>query len=324
MAVGLCTAHARSESVRRAKSGIIILDRGPETRALEPFRSKPGAADRYAGAVNAYKSELGDSVRVYCMVVPTSAEFYCPDTARAWTSGQKEEIARIYSALRGVEPVDAYGVLSEHSSEPVYSRTDHHWSPLGAYYAAQRFAEKAGAGFRDLSHYRREVVRGYVGSMYKFSGDAAVKTAPEQFAYYVPQGVDYSTTYVGHTKAKGAKAYTATEPFAGSFFIAHKDGSGSAYCTFMGGDTRTAVVKTGAGTGRKLMVIKDSYGNALPGYLFYAFDEIHVVDFRYFTGNPAGRIRREGITDLLFANNLQHAYMASTAEAYREMLGRKE
>lgn len=35
----------------------------------------------------------------------------------------------------------------------------------------------------------------------------------------------------------------------------------------MGGDAKIVKVSTNAGTGRKLAIFKDSYGNALPPYL---------------------------------------------------------
>ena len=82
-------------------------------------------------------------------------------------------------------------MLKQHTSEPIYSRTDHHWAPLGAYYAAGEFARAARVDFKPLSAYEKKTVRGYVGSMYTFSKDMAVKKAPEDFIYYEPQGIDY-------------------------------------------------------------------------------------------------------------------------------------
>ena len=68
------------------------------------------------------------------------------------------------------------------------------------------------------------------------------------------------------------------------------------------------------------MIIKDSYGNALPGYLFGSFEDIYVVDFRYFTKNIVQYVKDNQITDILFANNLQHAYARSTARGLVGML----
>ncbi|MBR1732421.1 MAG: hypothetical protein IJ729_01575, partial [Alloprevotella sp.] len=55
---------------------------------------------------------------------------------------------------------------------------------------------------------------------------------------------------------------------------------------------------------RRLIIIKDSFGNALPAHLFHSFEEVHVVDFRYFTKNMVRYVRENGITDVLFACNI--------------------
>ena len=67
-------------------------------------------------------------------------------------------------------------------------------------------------------------------------------------------------------------------------------------------------VETGNKNKRRVLILKDSFGNALPGYLFYSFEEIHVVDYRYFTKNMKEYVRANKITDILFANNIFNAY----------------
>ena len=58
---------------------------------------------------------------------------------------QKDTIDSIYSKLDSrVGTVDAYGLLSEHSNEYTYFRTDHHWTQLGAYYGYSAFMNKEG------------------------------------------------------------------------------------------------------------------------------------------------------------------------------------
>lgn len=52
--------------------------------------------------------------------------------------------------------------------------------------------------------------------------------------------------------------------------------------------------------GRKLAVVKDSYGNAIPGYLFGSYEEIYVIDMRYFDLNLVDFVKEQGVTDLLF------------------------
>ena len=62
-------------------------------------------------------------------------------------------------------------------------------------------------------------------------------------------------------------------------------------------------------TGRKICVFKESYGNAFVPFLADSFDEIYVIDIRYFGRNAVEYIKENGITDVLFLNN---AFAANT------------
>ena len=60
-------------------------------------------------------------------------------------------------------------------------------------------------------------------------------------------------------------------------------------------------------SGRKLALVKDSYGNAIAPFLASSFEEVHVIDFRSFPGNLPEYCRENGITDVLFLNNVMSA-----------------
>ena len=297
------------ENAKIANAGIIVVGEGKKVRALMAFGGGAKGGGSYARLANAYGRALGSGVTVYCMAIPIASEFYCPDKARSATRPQLPVIRNIYAQLdEGVKPVDAYSALAAHAGEDIYLRTDHHWAPLGAYYAAQAFARTAGVPFRDLSHYDRHVVRRFVGSMYGYSKDISVKEAPEDFVYYTPRGINYTTTYQNYTIDEHYRVTGVSKPARGPFFYHYRDGNGGAYSTFMGSDAKLTVVKTGTANGRRVLIIKDSFGNALPGYLFFSFEEVHVVDFRYFKKNVKAYVRDNHITDVLFACNIFNAY----------------
>lgn len=307
------------ENAKIANAGILIVGKGDKARALMAFGGSSKGGGNYAEAANKYKEVFGPKVNVYCMVIPTAAEFYCPDAARSRTSPQRPVINNIHSKLApGVHAVDIYTPLGQHASEDIYLRTDHHWAPLGAYYAAQKFAQVARVPFKTLKSYERHVVHRYVGSMYGYSKDIAIKNAPEDFVFYTPKGVSYTTTYIDYTVDRDYRVTSTSKPHKGNFFCHFKDGSGAAYCTFMGSDMRITQVRTGVKNHRRLMILKDSFGNAIPGYLFYSFEEIHVVDYRYFGRNMKRYVEENHITDILFANNIFNAY---SPKIYKRYLG---
>ena len=308
------------ENAKIANAGIIIVGSGEKVRALMAYGGSGKGCTGYAEAANKYK-ETFPHVNVYCMVIPTSVEYYCPEKMRNRTNPQRPTIDNVIRHLSpDVKPVDIYETLGEHAEEDIYLRTDHHWAPLGAYYAAQKFAQVAGVPFRDLTSYDRKVVHGYVGSMYGYSKDISVKEAPEDFVYYVPRDVTYTTTYIDYTIDENYRVIGMGRPYKSIFFYKYKDGSGGAYCTFMGSDTRITHVQTSTHNGRRLLILKDSFGNALPGYLFYSFEDIFVVDSRYFTKNMLDYVNENQITDILFANNIFKAYSSHTYSNYVRFL----
>lgn len=317
-AVGGIGADADAKMANR---GIVIAGHGPETRALMVFGGSGKGKSAYAEAVNEYGRVLGSGVKVYAMVIPTSIEFYCPDKVKGKTNSQLATIKNIYSQLSdSVKAVDAYTPLGQHAAEPIYLRTDHHWAPLGAYYAARQFAQVAKVKVPDLKRYDRHVIHDFVGTMYGYSKDIAIKNAPEDFVYYTPKDTSYTTTYIVYDLDSKFRVVGEHAPTKGKFFYKFKDGSGMAYSTFMGSDRKTTVVRTGVGNGRKLMVIKDSFGNAFPGYMFESFEEVHVLDFRYFNRNLQQYVKEYGITDVVLFLNVFNAYSSSVARKFSHLL----
>lgn len=309
-----------NENAKIANNGIIIVGKGDKVRALMAYGGGAEGGVEYARAANRYQKEF-PNVQVYCMVVPTAAAYYTPEKAQSRTRDQRPTIKNIFAHLdQKVKAVEVYSALGQHAREDIYFRTDHHWAPLGAFYAAQEFARVAGVPFRDLKAYDRHVVHGYVGSMYGYSKDIAVKNAPEDFVYFTPRDVKYETTAVLYRLNEDYKVSGESKPYKTKFFYEFHDGSPHAYGTFMGGDSYLVKVQTSTKNHRRVMILKDSFGNCIPGYLFYSFEEVHVVDFRYFTKNMRQYVRDNRITDILFCNNIFNCYFGQICERYVSFL----
>lgn len=63
-------------------------------------------------------------------------------------------------------------------------------------------------------------------------------------------------------------------------------------------------ITTTAGTGRNLMIIKDSYANCFIPLLTPYYDKIIVIDPRYFYDDIYTLIEAYGISDVLFMYNV--------------------
>ncbi|MBO6303208.1 MAG: hypothetical protein J6N15_12305 [Ruminiclostridium sp.] len=291
------------------ENGILVSYQDGHYRGLMACFGTYGLCERWAGAVNTFAKKL-PGVNVYTMAAPISSEFYTPQ--KFWDSGftvsQYNKCEHIRECLDGVTWVDAYSALKSHKDEDIYARTDHHWNPLGAYYAAQKFAEAAGVDFPELDKYTPVSRSGYVGSMYTYSKDYHLYNDAETFTMYISPNADRISTTYYNTGFGGA--------YSGDLFVSRN--AASFYCSFIGSDNRITRIDTDVKNGRTLVVFKQSFGNALIPFLTSGFEHIYVGDMRYFDLNAVQFCKDVGATDLLCTDCVMIA--AGNGGKYLELL----
>ena len=292
-------------------SSVIITGKGtPNVRAMPMFSGRLEKGRRYAELLNQYKEMVGDQVNIYNMSVPLASAYYAPTNMADQFSNQHDCINNIAASLKNVINVDVYDTLEQHADEYIYFRTDHHWQPLGAYYAAQQFAETAGVPFAELSTFEECVTENYTGSMYGYANYLEdLKTYPDTFTYYKPQN-EYTITYYDES---------FSNPKDGTLFVEY-EGSATTYSTILGGDLNIAEIKTDVGNGRTLVLIKNSYGNALVPFFVGSFERIYVVDFRYVKIGMNDFFNRVGATDVLFGMAMSSCYTTEHIDAMQEIM----
>lgn len=268
-------------------NNLLVVNWDNHWRCMEAFGGGGGTA--YANALNDLQSKVGSGVTIWSMPAPTASAIYTPKNGIDYVGNQKECFDGVAEKLNaGIQSVNVVDVMKKHAEEDIYLRTDHHWQARGAYYAARTFAEAAGVPFADLSTYTEESIPGYVGTMYGFSQDTRILNDPDDFHYFVP-----ASNYVA--------SYYAT-----SFNYQYEDDlfadvdTANAYLKFLGGDSCIVKVDTQMKNGRKLLVIKDSFGNAEIPFYTNSFEQIYVADVRYLECNLVSFIKDMGITDVLF------------------------
>ncbi len=274
-------------------------------KAFELFYGSTEAAQTYAQAVSSYAEQL-PGVRVYDMVAPNHSEFGLPERIRndMGCVSQRQNLTDVYESLSpGVTAVDIYDNLNLHNDAYIYFNTDTHWTPLGAYYAYETFCETAGVQAVPLDSMTKTTVEGFSGYLAWLTGESCLYENPDHIDLYAPP-----CAYTAGVSYDGETFETADSLFSGN----ESDG----YSMIIYGDTPLFRIVNQEGTsGRKLVVVKDSYGNALAPYLTASFDEVHMVDFRYFPRNLPSYCEENGITDVLFFNNVMSANTYSQIES---------
>lgn len=268
-------------------SNLVMVNWDNHWRCMEIFGGGGGTA--YADALNDLQSKVDSGVTVWSMPAPTSGAFYMPKNGLEYVADQKECFDGIAAKLNaGIQSVNVVDVIKKHSEEEIYLRTDHHWQARGAYYAARTFAEAAGVPFADLSTYTEKSIPGFVGTMYGFSQDTRILNDPDDFHYFVP-----ASNYV-------ASYYDSSFNYLYEDDLFAEVDTANAYLTFLGGDSYIVKVDTQMKNGRKLLVIKDSFGNAEIPFYTNSFEQIYVADVRELQCNLVSFIKDMGITDVLF------------------------
>lgn len=266
-------------------------------KAFELFYGDSEAAQTYAEAVSSYKDRL-PGMEVYNMVVPNHSEFGLPERIRQemGCTSQMENIYDVYQSYTSdVKPVNIYPAFAKHKEEYLYFHTDTHWAPLGAYYAYTVFCESAGAPAAELEEFQKTTVDGFTGYLYDVSGESCLAEHPDHIDLYEPI-FPYSAA-LSQDGVNFSEVETVNYP---------EEEAG--YGMFIWGDNPCMrIVNEENHAGRKLALVKDSYGNAIAPFLAASFEEVHVLDFRSFPGNLPDYCRENGITDVLFLNNVMSA-----------------
>ncbi len=280
-------------------------------RAMEIYYGSEERSIRYAEILNNFAEGLDSSVNVYSMVIPKSSAYYLGQTSQEkyqkLAIRNKNDIDTIAKTLSDkVIDVNIYDILGRHANEEIYARTDHHWTALGAYYASSVFADKAGVAFDDISEFEAVRRPGYLGTYYYVysskDNNSVLQNNPEDFLSFIPD-TKYSTEYYSSSGfSNGPIDESKLSEHDGFFFEISDKKIGSWYSTFILGDTYCVKAKSEeCKNGRKLLIVKDSYGNALAPFMMEGFEEIYIVDGRKYSKNLKETINEFGITDVLFA-----------------------
>ena len=234
-----------------------------------------------------YVSRLAERTElpVYLGLIPSAAEIWrdrLPKGAESWD--QAAFIARA-AELEGAESIDFLTALSGRAGEDIFYRTDHHWTTLGAYYGYAALMEALGRGEEvpepeAVKAWDLPVSNGFQGTLYSQSGIHWLE--PDSIEFWVKESGLTVTSWRDGTP-KEARLYEYD-------YLGEKD----KYSAFLGGNQPLCVIRNPEGTG-KLLVIRDSYADSLAPFLAQHFEEVHLLDPRYYRYAASGYAAENGI-----------------------------
>ena len=289
--IGLQTAADRL--LGKNKSGDVYLGEGQLLE--EPSKLSENVWENL-DAIGAFcRKQTG--VKCYLMLVPDVASVQREKLpAYAPVSDQAEQLEEIRSYLEKKEnpvtEIPLYEMLREHREESLYYRTDHHWTTLGARYAYQSAAGQMGLPGAENGEEKK---------LYPVS-DSFQGTLAARSGYRVPD--DTIEVYWPDQKEELVVTYVQEQTKSASLYAAEKLKTRDKYGMFLNGNHPLTEIRTMASTGRKLLLIKDSYANCFVPFLTGDFEEIVLVDPRYYYDSAEKLMKQYGFTDVLFLYNL--------------------
>ena len=247
--------------------------------------------DRNIRAINRFGARHS-GLRITMSVIPNAATIHADLLpANAPVRDQRADLADLQSRITGAVFADVTEALERYSDEYLFYKTDHHWTSLGAGRAFTAMAPTLGISAPALDSYTVYPVSvSFEGTLSSRTGSHA---ASDRVDIYVPKTeVSYSVTYVDSQK-RVASLYNRAA-------LEQKDH----YTVFFGGNHGRVDITTTAGTGRCLLLLKDSYANCFVQFLYPHYDRILMVDPRYYYGDLENLISSQSVTDVLYLYNL--------------------
>lgn len=270
-----------------------------KNRAFEMFGGGPAMGKSYATVLNDYNRLLSPGIQVYNLIIPVALEFEITEKYAKLQKPNRPAIESVYNTLdSNIKKVWAIDEIRKHREEYIYFNTDHHWTSLGAYYAYRAFCATAGLLPVALDTVPSKTKNSFLGSLYRLTRDAKLKENPDSVRYYLFR--DSVNFYIGSSNNIGywSKSKMYGEGASGP----------NSYSVFLQGDLPVVKMETQHKNGRKIAIVKESYGNAFAPFLINNYEKVVVVDQRYYTGDFIAMLKAEGINELLFINNIFAAH----------------
>ena len=286
--------------------GAYVGKDGYDFEKITPEDVDEKQVDRNIKAVEDYfmtASETIDKQKLSFLLVPTSGlvmQEKLPKNARLFD--QAKYIDQVQKAMKDYNFVDVRDTLMDHNDEYIYYKTDHHWTSAGACLAYDVWSERTGGEAETEDGLVKNVVSD------KFRGSLYSKILDADSAY------DEIWTYgLQKDDAFGSKDCTVTidekqqlDSIYDDEMLQKKD----KYAYFLSGNYGQVHIQNqkaaSKAKGKNILIIKDSFANSFVPFATQDYENIYMVDLRYYNGDMKSYLQEHNITDVLVLYNISN------------------
>ena len=286
--------------------GAYVGKDGYDFEKITPEDVDEKQVDRNIKAVEDYfmtASETIDKQKLSFLLVPTSGlvmQEKLPKNARLFD--QAKYIDQVQKAMKDYNFVDVRDTLMDHNDEYIYYKTDHHWTSAGACLAYDVWSERTGGEAETEDGLVKNVVSD------KFRGSLYSKILDADSAY------DEIWTYgLQKDDAFGSKDCTVMideKQQLDSIYDDEKLQEKDKYAYFLGGNYGQVHIQNqkaaSKAKGKNILIIKDSFANSFVPFVTQDYENIYMVDLRYYNGDMKAYLQEHEITDVLVLYNISN------------------
>lgn len=286
--------------------GAYVGKDGYDFEKITPEDVDEKQVDRNIKAVEDYfmtASETIDKQKLSFLLVPTSGLVMQEKLPKnAWLFDQAKYIDQVQKAMKDYNFVDVRDTLMDHNDEYIYYKTDHHWTSAGACLAYDVWSERTGGEAETEDGLVKNVVSD------KFRGSLYSKILDADSAY------DEIWTYgLQKDEAFGSKDCTVTideKQQLDSIYDDEKLQEKDKYAYFLGGNYGQVHIQNqkaaSKAKGKNILIIKDSFANSFVPFVTQDYENIYMVDLRYYNGDMKAYLQEHEITDVLVLYNISN------------------
>lgn len=189
--------------------------------------------------------------------------------------------------------------LKEKRRNYIYFRTDHHWTTNGAYYSyvlLMNHLEKTPLKEDDFKI--ETVSKDFLGSNYRMAN--FFRGNPDNIDILIPKNNVDIEMVINNNEIRHS-LYDES-------FLDTRD----QYSFFLGGDNALVEIESSVGNGESILIIKDSFANSFVPLLTNHYENITMIDTRFFNESIIDFVNKGEFDDILFLINVENYHNERT------------
>lgn len=236
--------------------------------------------------INKFSKDNKDK-NIQVMIVPTASLILKDKLPKNTEEYNQDEILNtINNNIKNATFIDLREQLLSHKDEYIYYKTDHHWTTLGSYYAYQEWCKHNQINTNINNYTRETVTTEFKGSLYSKILNRNVEN-------------DKIETFKPIKTLNYKVSYNFNKTISTSVYDYDKLNTKDKYQVFLGGNHPELQINTSNRNGKNLLIIKDSYANSFIPFLLENYDNICVLDMRYFKNDLEEYMNENKISEIL-------------------------